>query len=62
MGSYCFGNGSQIKDENIKGSFPSLYLNIGKCYEDLNEFDLAKKNYQLADSYLDSSLKMAMVK
>jgi rifampin ADP-ribosylating transferase len=43
----------KVKDENIKGSFPSLYLNIGKCYEDLNELDLAKKNYQLADSYLD---------
>jgi tetratricopeptide (TPR) repeat protein len=43
----------KVKDENIKGSFPSLYLNIGKCYEDLNEFDLAKKNYQLADSYLN---------
>ncbi len=43
----------KVKDENINGSFPSLYLNIGKCYEDLNELDLAKKNYQLADSYLD---------
>jgi tetratricopeptide (TPR) repeat protein len=43
---------SNVKDESIKGSFPSLYLNIGKCYEDLNEFELAKKNYQLADSYL----------
>ncbi len=42
-----------VKDEHIKGSFPSLYLNIGKCYEDLNNFILAKENYNLAYSYLD---------
>src|SRR5215213_6609966 len=24
-----------INDESIKETFPSLYLNIGKCYEDL---------------------------
>jgi tetratricopeptide (TPR) repeat protein len=43
----------KVKDENIKGSLPSLYLNIGKCYEDLDEIELARKNYQIADSYLD---------
>jgi len=43
----------KVKDENIKGSFASLYLNIGKCYEDLNDIDLASKNYRLAGSYLD---------
>jgi hypothetical protein len=43
----------KVKDENIKGSFPSLYLNIGKCYEDLNDIDLARKNYQFAYSYVD---------
>src|SRR5690606_4850272 len=25
----------EIDNEDIKGSYPSLYLNIGKCYEDL---------------------------
>ena len=40
-----------INDEAIKGTLPSLYLNIGKCYEDLNDFDNAKKHYQLAFSF-----------
>ena|ERR1700744_3467142 len=37
-----------LEDEGIKGALPSLYLNIGKCYEDLNDFTKAKENYQLA--------------
>jgi tetratricopeptide (TPR) repeat protein len=43
----------QIKDDDTKAIFPSLYLNIAKCYEDLNDFDSARKQYQLALSYLD---------
>jgi tetratricopeptide (TPR) repeat protein len=42
---------SKIDDPQIKASFPSLYLNIGKGYEDLNDFDRASKNYQLARSF-----------
>ena len=38
-------------DEGMKGTYPSLYLNIGKCYEDLNDRDNALKNYQLASSF-----------
>jgi tetratricopeptide (TPR) repeat protein len=38
----------KIDDNSVKESFPSLYLNIAKCYEDLNDFDNAKINYQLA--------------
>jgi tetratricopeptide (TPR) repeat protein len=38
----------KINDDTIKGTYPSLYLNIAKCYEDLNDFDNARKNYQLA--------------
>ena len=41
----------KIDDNAIKESFPSLYLNIAKCYEDLNDFDTAKKHYQLALSF-----------
>ncbi len=41
----------QVNSDTIKGTFPSLYLNIAKCYEDLNDFDNAKKNYELALSY-----------
>lgn len=35
----------------IKGILPSLYLNIVKCYEDLNDFQNAKTNYENALSY-----------
>ena len=41
----------QIKDDSIKAHLPSLYLNIAKCYEDLNDFDTARTQYQLALSY-----------
>ena len=40
-----------IADESIKETLPSLYLNIGKCYEDLNDFDKAKSNYLAAFSF-----------
>lgn len=40
-------------DETIKGVFPSLYLNIGKCYEDLEENLNAHTNYLLANNYSD---------
>jgi tetratricopeptide (TPR) repeat protein len=41
----------KINDPKMKGSYPSLYLNIAKCYEDMKDFDNARKNYQLALSY-----------
>jgi rifampin ADP-ribosylating transferase len=41
----------KINDDTVKGIFPSLYLNIAKCYEDLGDFDNARKNYQLALSF-----------
>jgi rifampin ADP-ribosylating transferase len=41
----------KINDESVKGAYPSLYLNIGKCYEDLNDFDNARKNYESALSF-----------
>ncbi len=40
-----------INDETVMGAYPSLYLNIAKGYEDLNDFDSAKKNYELALSF-----------
>lgn len=39
-----------INSEAVKETLPSLYLNIGKCYEDLNDFDNAKKYYRLASA------------
>ncbi|MEP6683643.1 MAG: rRNA adenine methyltransferase [Parafilimonas sp.] len=41
----------QIDDETVKATLPSLYLNIGKCYEDLSDFENAKSNYQAAFSF-----------
>lgn len=43
----------QIDDKTIKETLPSLYLNIGKCYEDLDDFDNAKINYQAAFSFIN---------
>ena len=37
----------------MKSAFPSLYSNIAKCHEDLNDPDEAKKNYELATSFPD---------
>jgi rifampin ADP-ribosylating transferase len=43
----------KINDDAVKAAFPSLYLNIAKCYEDLNDPDNAKKNYESANSFAD---------
>lgn len=42
----------RISDEGIKKSLPSLYLNIGKGYEDLNDLENAKSHYQAACSFV----------
>ena len=41
----------KINNDSVKGAFPSLYLNIAQCYEDLNDLDNAKKNRELAISF-----------
>ncbi len=43
----------KINNDAVKSAFPSLYLNIAKCYEDLSDPDKAKKNYELATSFND---------
>src|SRR5215472_13885249 len=43
----------RISDEAVSAAFPSVYTNIAKCYEDLNDLDSAKKNYELAISFSD---------
>ena len=40
-----------LKADDIKAYYPSLYLNIAKCYEDLEDYNNAKINYQKAFSY-----------
>lgn len=41
-----------MHDEQVKECYPSLYLNIGKGYEDLNDLDRAKEHYQQARSFV----------
>jgi rifampin ADP-ribosylating transferase len=41
----------QVEDEQVKGALPSLYLNIGKCYEDLGDLQRSRFNYEAANSY-----------
>jgi tetratricopeptide (TPR) repeat protein len=38
----------KVNNEGVKGAFPSLYANIAKCYEELGDFDHAKKYRDLA--------------
>jgi rifampin ADP-ribosylating transferase len=44
----------KINDVSVTGAFPSLYANIAKCYEDLNDIDNAKKNHELANSFANN--------
>ena len=44
----------KINDNTVKSAFPSLYANIAKCYEELNDFDNAKKYNDLSASSSDS--------
>ena len=43
----------KMNDENMNPSYPSLYLNIGKCYEDLNSFEQAGEYYLRAHAFLE---------
>jgi len=46
-------NALKINHERMKASYPSLYLNIGKCHEDLEAFPQAETHYKLAYDHLD---------
>ena len=41
----------KINNDNVSGAFPSLYSGIAKCYEDLGDFDNAKKNSELSIAF-----------
>lgn len=43
----------KVEDKAVQSTFPSLYLNIGKCYEDLGDLKNARSNYLTAKSYFD---------
>jgi len=40
----------KINNDYVSGIFPSLYLNIAKCQEELGDQDQAKNNYEFATS------------
>lgn len=40
-----------INDENVKSAYPTLYENIAKCYEQLSDFDNAKRYFELSELY-----------
>lgn len=42
-----------VDKEYTKAAYPSLYLNIGKCYEDLSDFEQAIKHYQEGLTFID---------
>jgi rifampin ADP-ribosylating transferase len=44
----------KMNDDSVQSAFPSLYLSIAKCYEDMGDFDTAKKNYELAAACNDT--------
>ena len=44
----------KIDDADMPANYPSLYLNIAKCYEDLNDKINAEKNYAFALLYADN--------
>jgi hypothetical protein len=43
----------KINNDAVKGAFTYIYESIEKWYEDLNDPDNAKKNYELANSFID---------
>lgn len=38
-------------DDSVKSAFPTIYLSISKCYEELGDSNNAKINYELSNSY-----------
>jgi tetratricopeptide (TPR) repeat protein len=44
---------TKTDDHAVKAAFPSLYLEIAKCYDELGNPENAKKNYALANSFAD---------
>lgn len=41
-----------LNNDAVKGMLPSLYLNVGKCYEELGQKEDARLNYTAALSFI----------
>ncbi len=48
----CLRYADLVADDRVTGSYPSLYLNIGFCYEEIGDLDQAESNYRLAEARL----------
>jgi tetratricopeptide (TPR) repeat protein len=46
-----------MTDQEVRAFYPSLYLNVAKGYEDLNDKENALKNYQLGLSFTEFLLE-----
>ena len=44
----------EVNDESVEAALPSLYSSIAKGYEELDDADAARKNYELAASFIDN--------
>ena len=44
----------KINDDSVKAAFGLLYKKIAECYEELNDLNNAKKNYELANSFTEN--------
>jgi len=54
-----------IEKEYVKAAFPSLYLNLGKCYEDMTDFKMAMEYYEQGltfSNYLNDDGYSKMIK
>ena len=41
----------KINDDNVKSAYAALYANIAQCHEELHDFDHAKRDFELSESY-----------
>lgn len=42
-----------VDKEYVKAAYPSLYLNLGKCYEDMSDFKMAVQHYEQGLAFSD---------
>lgn len=42
-----------VGDERVRGFYPSLYLNLGRSYEDMGDRDAARRSYEQAAARAD---------
>jgi rifampin ADP-ribosylating transferase len=43
----------KLNDVTVQAALPTLYSEIAKCYEELNDADNARKNFEIAKSFTD---------